>query len=162
MGLFKFLVDKQSPWLSPWHKPSQGCGCFAMQQCSPWVVEQWGRMGEQGALFQWHQGTGQGWRHLSLLVHQPPSHCWARPATPGTLYVPASSQMTIKKNQNLKIPRPNSSLWAALAQRGKSSCSWTLYPFAKIYVSFVQMPPRKACSISLGSCAPIVSLEMYQ
>lgn len=156
MELFDFLVDKQSPKVI--HHPSlPRLFCNAAVQSSRW----------------WSSEGGWGNKELRSLVTPGkgaspslvwPSHCWGRSAPPGTLYMLASSQMIGKKNQNeLKIPRPNSSLWAALVQRrGKSSHSWTLYPFARIFVWFVQMLPRKVCSTSLGSCAHTVSLEMYQ
>lgn len=125
------------------------------------VVEQRGQMGNEELCSFVTPGKG-----AVMKVPLPPlclwsSHCWVRPATPGTLYVLNTSLMTLKKNQKvLKIPRPNSSLWAAVAQRtGKRSCSWTLCPFARTYVWFVQMLPRKACSTSLGSCACTVSLR---
>lgn len=138
--------------LSPFHSPSQSCGCFARQQCSP----QGGGAaradgGTRSSVPLSHQAKVQWWRCLSLFgasVIKPllSQTCHSR----CTLHVLASSQMTLKKNQNaLTVPR----LWAALAQRrGERSCSWTLYPVARTCVVWSDAA-QKGLFYLLGSCA---------
>jgi len=77
-------------------------GRFAGHWCSP-----------QGG------GASEGGLERSLLPlwHQGKVQCRVRPTTPGNLHALATSETTLKKYQNqLKMPRPHSSLW-------KPSCS---------------------------------------